>query len=58
MRNRLLSLITAVAVAVTMIFGGTGAVFAAGTEGGLLWYYKDSSTSSMQGVSSPVTEGS
>lgn len=58
MRKKFISHITAFVVAVTMIFGGSASAFAAtGTDGGLLWYYKDSSNSAMMGVSAPVAEG-
>ena len=56
--KRFLSYITALTVAVTMIIGSVTAVYSAeADEGGLLWYYKNSSGTSMTGVSAPVVDG-
>lgn len=44
----------------TTVFAGTaGASYAAenGTEGGLLWYFKDSTGTAMTGVSAPAADG-
>ena len=56
--KRFLSYITALTVAVTMIIGSVTAVYSAeADEGGLLWYYRNSSGTSMTGVSAPAVDG-